>query len=120
MITTGDQINVIMAAITRAGGKWLPIYRRQSDENGVGVGEPYRVGCILGRVYRHANNAIGGVVIETPGVIAARDTTRIEGVLARGCPAPVVGDIIYVSSGDPRRILDVVQTDQVITLTLEE
>jgi hypothetical protein len=92
----GLQAGAIAAALAQAGGVWTPFYRQATDGNGVPTGEPVRMGCLLGK--RYTKGQASTLRIDIPGVIATRDVTRFEGVLANGCAPPQAGDQLCVGA----------------------
>ncbi len=95
----GLQANAIAAALAQAGGKWTPYYRQAVDANGVPEGEPMRIGCLLGKTY--SKGLASALRVDIPGVIATKDVTRFEGLLARSCSMPKMGDALGI---DGKRI----------------
>lgn len=113
----GLQANAIAAALAQAGGKWTPCYRQAMDANGVPEGEPKRIGCLLGKTY--SKGLASALRVDIPGVIATKDVTRFEGVLAAGCSTPRVGDTLGI--GGARIAILTVNADAspLLVLTLD-
>ena len=113
----GRQAAQVAAALCKAGAKWTPIYRRQKDANGMPMGEPERIGCMLG--VRYVRGEMSAITIDIPGVVVRPDTPRFEGMLANGCAMPEKGDALCIG-GVHVRILDVMsQAPPMYVLTLE-
>ena len=117
---SGLQALAVATALAQAGGKWTPYYRQPVDANGVATGEPARVGCLLGKRYQKGQAST--IRIDVPGVIATKDVTRFEGVLANGCTMPLQGDMLCVdgTTGERAKILTVnTDAQPLLVLTLD-
>ena len=116
-VITGLQAMAAAAALAKAGGKWTPVFRQPADPNGIPMGGPQRVGCMLG--VRYVRGQMSAITIDIPGVIVRPDTPRFEGVLANGCEPPMQGDTICID-GKQVRVMDVMaQAKPLYVLTLE-
>ena len=103
-LIVGLAAHMTAAALAKAGGRWTPVYRQPADANGVPVGEPVRIGCMLGM--RYVRGQMSAITIDMPGMIVRPDTPRFEGVLADGCPPPAQGDKLCIG-GVMMNVLDV-------------
>lgn len=88
---TGLQAIAIASALAQAGAKWTPFYRKPVDANGVPMGDPTRIGCLLGKTYTKGQTNL--IRVDVPGVVASKDVTRFEGVLS-GSAMPQIGDLL--------------------------
>lgn len=106
-IISGAEAVRIASALALAGAKWTPYWREKKDANGVAVGLPVRMGCMLGMTYIKGQTS--NLRIEVPGVIIGQDVTRFEGVLANGCGMPRSGDILCIdgTTGERAKITNV-------------
>ena len=108
----------IVGALVQAGARWTPVFRRPLDPNGQPMGDPERVGCILGMRYRRGSSST--IKIDVPGIILRMDVPRFEGVLAYNCGEIKARDEIRVQ-GTAYTIMDVQAIDGLYhILTLQD
>lgn len=116
---TGAQHALVQSALARAGAKWTPVYRQPADANGMPMGDPMRISCLLSLTYRKGNMA-STLLINTPGTVLRAEQTRFEGITSPACPPIRRNDIIRIG-GEMRRIIDpVVIAPGIYTLVLED
>lgn len=119
-VINGAEAVSVAAALAKAGAKWTPFFRQHTDGNGVPIGSPVRVGCILGKTY--VKGQASNLRIEVPGVIVGQDVMRFEGVLAAGCSLPKKGDTICIdgTTGERATIMSVTSdAAPLVILTLD-
>lgn len=115
----GKQQSMILLALAKAGAKWTPILRQETDANGVPRGEPVRIGCLLGLKYRKGSSGTT-LRIDIPGTVIRTDSDRFEGMAMEGCAAIRKGDLLCIA-GTRRKVLDIQEpAPRLYVLTLDE
>lgn len=102
---SGNQTALLAKALLKAGATWTPVYRAPTDANGMPMGDPVQVGCILGIQYRKGSLA-ATLQIDLPGTIIRTDVDRFEGLVANRCLFVQAGDILRIA-GQDRKVSDV-------------